>query len=214
MEERAFQSKRRYLWSFLIGTTMFLLIFSVSYAMSYLEFQRVSTLQTNMAYDIFSHKLNYRMFEGDVCYSNAYRQITNDFNFQRAIINDLEVKLGKNNKDVLERKKFYTLIELEYFEFVKKLNQDCNQSIQVVLFFYSNNPDDLKNSEDTGRILDNLYSKYPGDLAIYSFDINLNSSLMDSLKKEYNVKESTTIIVNNTKVVNPKNIAEIEKYLS
>jgi len=190
MKKREFQDKKRYLWAFIIGTVLFLLVFLLTYFISYIEFQRVSNTQTNLAYNIFSHKLSYTFFEDKVCDESAYEQLTNDFNFQRAIISDLERKMGKDSKIVIERKKFYTLIELEHFEFIQKLNSECKREFDTILFFYSNEENDLQKSEDAGRLLDTLFLRNTENLIIYSFDINLDTSLIDDLKKRYNITSS------------------------
>ncbi|OGJ12204.1 hypothetical protein A3K62_00695 [Candidatus Pacearchaeota archaeon RBG_16_35_8] len=214
MKKREFQDKKRYLWAFIIGTVLFLLVFLLTYFISYIEFQRVSNTQTNLAYNIFSHKLSYTFFEDKVCDESAYEQLTNDFNFQRAIISDLERKMGKDSKIVIERKKFYTLIELEHFEFIQKLNSECKREFDTILFFYSNEENDLQKSEDAGRLLDTLFLRNTENLIIYSFDINLDTSLIDDLKKRYNITSSPAIVINgNNTLVNPANIIEIEKFL-
>ena len=214
MKKREFQDKKRYLWAFIIGTVLFLLVFLLTYFISYIEFQRVSNTQTNLAYNIFSHKLSYTFFEDKVCDESAYEQLTNDFNFQRAIISDLERKMGKDSKIVIERKKFYTLIELEHFEFIQKLNSECKREFDTILFFYSNEENDLQKSEDAGRLLDTLFLRNTENLIIYSFDINLDTSLIDDLKKRYNITSSPAIVINgNNTLVNPANISEIEKLL-
>jgi len=213
MKSRAFQDKKRYLWAFVIGTLLFLLVFLMTYLVSYVEFQRISNMQTNLAYGIFSHKLNYTFFDGKICTSDFYNRLTNDFNFQRSVIYDLEKKLGKNNGAVIERKKFYTLIEIEHFEFIQKLNEECGRGIDTILFFYSNEEPALQKSEDAGKVLDIVFNKNPDNLIIYSFDINLESELIASLKEKYNVIISPTIMVNDKMIVNPANILDIEEYL-
>ena len=211
---REFQDKKRYLWAFLIGTALFILVFALTYLLSYIEFQRVSNVQTGLAYDIFSHKLGYTLFENKICETSSYEQLTNDFNFQRAIIADLEEKLGKDNEIVIERKKFYTLIELEHYEFIQMLNKDCKREFDTILFFYSNNDDDLRKSEDTGRLLDAVFNRNPEKLIIYSFDVDLDTALIDDLKDKHGVETSPTIVINgNNTIANPANITEIEKYL-
>ena len=213
MEKREFQSKKRYVISFLVGTFIFLFVFILSYSLSYLEFQRVSSLQYDLAYDIFSHKLDYLLFDLGICREESLDQVSRDLNFQGRIIDDLEKKLGKNNENVLARKKFYTLIELEHFEFVKFLNKECGSNILTVLFFYSNEDKDLENSEKIGRLLSTVYNRNE-NLMIYSFDINLESDLITNLKNKFNITDSPSVIINeNVKLFNPQNIGEIEIYL-
>ena len=171
-------------------------------------------MQTTVAYDIFSHKLDYTFFNNKICYAQSYEQITRDLAFQGQIINDLERKLGKNNKEIFEKKKFYTLVELEHLEFVQKLNTECNQGIETILFFYSNEEKDLDRSESVGRILDTVYEKNPEKLVIYSFDINLDSQLILNLKEKYGITVSPTVVIKDNKIIDPKNINELDKYLS
>ncbi len=213
MEERKFQSKKRYLWALVIGTAVFFLVFLMSYGISFLELQRVSNNQNILAYNIFSHKLDYTFFDNQICSPNAYEQLTNDFNFQRKIMGDLEEKLGRTNPAVIERKKFYTIIELEHLAFVQQLNKECKQGINILLFFYSNEEKDLKKSDDAGDILDVVYNRNPENLIIYSFDINLDSSLISQLKEKYGVQTSPTVVVNGNRITAPENILVIEKYL-
>lgn len=214
MKTREFQDRRRYLWAFLIGTALFVLVFALTYLLSYIEFQRVSNTQTNLAYDIFSHKLSYTFFENKICDNSSYERLTDDFNFQRAIIADLEEKMGKDNEIVIERKKFYTLIELEHFEFIQTLNKECKRGFDTILFFYSNEENEVKTNEDAGRLLDAVFNRNPENLIIYSFDVNLDTLLIDDLKEKYGIQTAPAIIINGNKpIVNPTNINEIEKFL-
>lgn len=213
MEKRKIQSKDRYLLAFLIGTFLFVFIFSLSYALSYFEFQRVSGLQGHIAYEIFEDKLSYSLFNLDICLNENFKKVSQDLGFQGRIIDDLEKKLGKQNRVVLEQKKFYTLIELEHFEFVKSFNQKCGDKMNIILFFYSNEEGDLGKSEEVGRFLSVVHSRN-SDLIIYSFDINLDSNLIEKLKEKYGIEVSSTIVINEGEpIVNPKNLFEIEAHL-
>jgi len=214
MEQRKFENKKRYVLSVIIGTALFLLIFAVSYSISYLELQRVSNLQVGVGYDIFQDKLQYSLFETIPCNLSSFEKISKDLAFQGRIIDDLEQKMGKQNKDVLLRKKFYTLIELEHFEFVKYLNERCNSRLNTIFFFYSNNAPQQKDAEDAGKILGIVASKNE-DLIIYSFDVNLDSELIASLKNKYNVTATPSIVINQKPVILvPDNVPDIEVYLN
>ena len=177
--------------------------------MSFTEFQ---ILQTGLAYDIFAHKLDYSLFDKE-CENESFEQVSRDLYFQGGIISDLEKRLGKNNKDILFRKKFYTLIELEHFEFVNTLNDKCDSDIRTILFFYSNEDEDIENAEKLGRLLSVVNGRNQ-KLHIYSFDVNLESELITDLKNHYGIESPQTIVINQKNIlVNPENIDEIERYL-
>ncbi|MEK6840464.1 MAG: hypothetical protein AABX79_00745 [Nanoarchaeota archaeon] len=219
MEKRKYESKNRYLVSLLIATLVFLLIFAISYSISYLELQRVSNLQVGVGYDIFQDKLDYSLFNASICNDNSLNKVSKDLGFQGRIIDDLERRLGKQNENVLLRKQFYSLIELEHFEFVRDFNKNCvkpwetEERINTIFFFYSNNESYLKDSEEAGRILESVVNRNE-NLLVYSFDVDLSSNLVDKLERKYGVTESPTVVINEkTKLKLPANILEIEKYL-
>ncbi len=212
-EKRPVQSPKRYVLAFIIGTAIFLLGFSITTSLSYLQFQRISNLQGITSYEIFVKKLKHGFFEQNPCSEQSFRQISDDLRFQGVIIDDLEKKLGKDNSQVLFRKKFYTLIELEHLEFVNQLNKECSQNITTILFFYSNEKEDLGESEEVGKMLDYLYSQNT-NLLIYSFDINLDSELIRELNQKFNIQTPPTLIVNQeTKIIKPRNINDVLKFL-
>lgn len=213
MGKRKYESKNRYIVSLLIATFVFFLIFAVSYSISYFELQRVSNLQVGVGYDIFEDKLDYSLFNASICDKESFGKISQDLGFQGRIIDDLERKLGKQNENVLLRKQFYALTELEHFEFVREFNKKCGNKIDTILFFYSNNESEVKESEEAGRILGILYGRNE-DIMIYSFDIDLNSNLINKLENKYNVTDSPLIVINEkVKIKLPANIREIEKHL-
>jgi len=211
---RPVQSKKRYVLAFIIGTLIFISAFALTTSISYLQFQRISNFQNEISYQIFNDKLDYSFFGEDICATGSLQKISEGLSYQGLIISDLEKKLGKKNKKVLFRKKFYTIIELEHLDFVNKLNEKCSLNISTILFFYSNNKNNLEKSEETGRLLDVIYRKNK-NLVIYSFDINIESNIIEKLKDKYDIEKSPTIIINeNKKIFNPKNIKDIEKYLN
>ena len=214
MEKRKVQSKRRYIYAFLIGTFIFLSIFLLSYSFAYLQYQRISRAQQTVAYSIFENKLIYTFFRGDLCEHDSFERVSRDLGMQGRIIDDLENKFGKNDERVLLRKKFYTLVLLEHLDFVNQLNEKCGYNFNVILFFYSNElGSGAAESETTGRILDSVYSRNYENTSIYSFDVNLESELIRLLKEEYGVDSPNTLIVNDVKILNPRKIEDIETHL-
>lgn len=194
--ERKFQNKKRYLYAFIIATILFILGFLITYSVAYVEYQRVVSLQDPVSYEIFKDKIKYQLFNEDICSDNSLMEISEDLRIQGAFIAGIENNLGKNNKNVLFRKKFYTLIQLEHFEFIKTINKECNKNISTILFFYSNNENERDKSENIGRLLGTIYQQNEENLVIYSFDTNLDSEIINLLKEKYNITKPIEIIVN------------------
>lgn len=214
MENRKIVSKKRYLLALTIATVIFVFIFILAYFIAYFEYQKTIAIQDSLSYKLFQDKLSYTLFNKNVCSNNTYMEISNDLNSQIQIMTQLETRLGKDNPDVIFRKKFYTLVELEHYEFIKTINEKCNKSINTILFFYSNEKEFLDSSEKMGSILSVLYDSNKNKLVIYSIDLNLDSEIVRELKQNLNIGDIPVIIINdNTKIWKISNINDIEKYL-
>ena len=212
--KREFTSKRRYLYAFLMGTAIFLIGFGITHGIAYMEYQRVVGMQDPLSYQIFQDKLQYSLFGEDICAEDTFQKISHDLNFQGQLIGDIEDTLGKNNKDVLFRKKFFTLIQLEHLEYIKLLNEECNKSINTILFFYSNEEEDIEESVELGELLSPVYQRNQENLALYSLDLNLDSEIMRKLKQKYNITRSIVIVNEEERLTEINNIREIENYLN
>jgi hypothetical protein len=214
MEQRKIQSKKRYLLSFIIGTSIFCLIFILTNFLGRTELDRMYSINGEMAQDIFKDKLAYSFFNERTCSEEYFGKISRDLGYSGSIINNIEKKFGKEDKEVLEQKKFYTLVLLEHLEFLKDYNKNCNSSFQYILFFYSNQQNKYPQSEEAGRILDLISKDYP-NLSIYSFDINLESELIQKLITKYNITKAPTVIIDDKFVIDEvKSIEEVKKYLN
>jgi len=212
---RKFQSKKRYLYAFIIATAIFLLGFLITYSVAYIEYQKVINLQDPISYEIFKDKMKYSLFNENICSDSSLIEISEDLRIQGSFISDMEKNLGKDNKNVLFRKKFYTLIQLEHFEFVKAANKECDKNINTILFFYSNEKNEKNEAEDTGRLLSVLFQQNQQNLVIYSFDTNLDSEIIDLLKQKYEIENPIEIIVNeNQKLTSITNINQIQSFLN
>ncbi|PIN90609.1 hypothetical protein COU57_03060 [Candidatus Pacearchaeota archaeon CG10_big_fil_rev_8_21_14_0_10_32_14] len=212
--ERKIENKNRYVQALIIGSIIFLLGFGITFLISYLEFKRISQLHDNVAYEIFVDKIDFTLFGTNMCPDTSLDVVSEDLHFQGRMIDALEKKLGKHDSRVLYRKKFYTLVELEHYEFIKDLQKDCALNLNTILFFYSNQKDYITESEEVGRLLGVVYTGNLDNTVIYSFDMDLDSELVKKLMEKYDVTDPNTIIINEKdKVVKPTDVNEIEDKL-
>ena len=73
------QSKKRYLLAFLIGTLIFINGFVVTNIILSIQFNRISQFQDQTSFTIFEDKLNYRLFDIDICKIDNFNKIYPNF---------------------------------------------------------------------------------------------------------------------------------------
>ena len=76
--------------------------------------------------------------------------------------------------------------------FFTKLNEECSANYLVTLYFYSNE-ESCTDCETQGYLLTYLRDKY-SFVKTYSFDVELDSPVIDSLKLIYNVTTVPSIV--------------------
>ena len=212
METHRLDNWGLYLIALLISTVVFIIVLIVASFVSNFESTDLLKNQFENSYSIFKDKYLFSQNQL-LCQEGSLDQVSKDLFFHGKVISDLEERLGKNNEQVLFQKKFYTLVLLEHLDFVNQINLKCNYSIPTILFFYSNKDETIDKNENVGNLLDHLSNKY-SELKVYSFDVNLNDALIESLILRYNVNEVPTVVLGNgTSIVNPTNVDQIETYL-
>ena len=195
--------------AFLIATVIFLSAFLIGYGVAYYKYQSVLKDQQNVIYKLESldvEKAFLTSFNREALYS-----ISSELDSMAQAMGILETRLGKNDKQVLEQKKIYTILQIKHFLAMKEYKEKCNSNITLILFFYSNQKEDMGNSERTGFILQNLKAQNINDILVYSIDYHLDLSLVSTLKSVYNITIPDTVLVNEKeKLEKIQNINDIE----
>ncbi len=124
----------------------------------------------------------------------------------------IENKKGKEFASILPEKKQYTSLEIQHMLLSKKINELCDDEKLVILYFYSNGEETLEEAELVGYMLDNVKKNNPNYL-IYSFDYDLEFSLISALKKIYGVDLPNTLVIGEKKLVSPKNVNDIYNFI-
>ena len=124
----------------------------------------------------------------------------------------LESEYSKDDPRILELKKPYTLLELRHYLSLKSMVEKCNQNFTFVLFFYSNEPSKMDQSEKEGFVLDYLKKKHE-NINIYAFDVNLDVPVLNVLKSKYNVVDTPTVVIDDQVYVGFHDKDEMESVL-
>jgi len=147
---------------------------------------------------------------------NSYMlDITSEkLSFIGELITLLEKKKGVNDREVLDLKKVYTLIEVRHFMLINDLKKNCQANYSTILFFYSNKEECKEDVTKKSFILTFLRNKYDF-VRIYSFDLNLDSEILSFFKQVYNLGGCYGIILDEKKIEQDiQKYEEIEKYLN
>lgn len=191
--------------SIVISTIIFIIFFLLSNSFLYLLLDNSEknslTIQENL--DEFSQNEN-------VCNMKSFFKISQLLYEEGKRISFLEEKFGKNNERVRAQKEKYFQLEIIHFLYVKELNKKCNSSLVPILFFYSNMPEFLDESEIKGFILEKFYEKNKNRVIIYSFDFDLNSKEVEDIVKKYNVTGVSVFLGESAKRLE---FNEINRYL-
>jgi hypothetical protein len=126
----------------------------------------------------------------------------------------LEEKFGKTSPEILAHKANYSILELKHFFSIKSYIKKCGKNISTVLFFYSNEPDFLDDAETKGYIISKLKADKPVDIMVYSFDYDLDTSVINNLKDIYNIEQPNTALINEkTLLINFQDIDDLKPHL-
>lgn len=199
--------------AFVLAIIIFVATFLLGYTISYSKYQGVVQSQEQFRYNLLSFEVE-KTFLKDSCDNFNPYLFAFEMEEMGKTINVLETRLGKNNQRILEQKKIYALLEAQHFLYVKEHNSQCNNTVQTILFFYSNQGEYKDRSEDVGFMLSMLKNKKE-DLMIYSFDYDLDSSLILLLKEKYKINRPLSLVVNEQNIITSlESIENIEKQLN
>ncbi len=203
----------RVLLAFLIATFLFLFGLFIGFLAKGVITGSSISIEESVRNDIINLETLY-LLEGSFPCNEEILSITSEkLDYLGNLITTLETKKGKDASDVLELKKLYTILETRHFLLTETRNEKCNQDFDIFLYFYSNEENCESEREKTAFVLTYLRNKYDS-VRVYSFDMNLDSDIISTLREEYQIKGCSAVILNNEKIpFKIENSEDVEKLL-
>ena len=199
----------RVLIAFFISVAVLVFAFSAGYMVSFFNYQSISATQNVIKTDILSTQLSGELLQE--CDDHAFYVFSKKLEEAGGLICIMEERFGKNDKNVLEQKKQYSLLEIQHFLAVEKYAKACNKDMNFIFFFYSNSDKEGNTAEKVGRILDKVKDEMDQKVMIYSFDYDLDLDTIQLLRYLYKVYSPNTVVVNKNNVLN--NVENIDQVL-
>ncbi len=143
-------------------------------------------VQDKIAIDIMSSETQFSLLSELSCTDVSNSNLSKELNSLAEKIDYAEKNL--NSDDVMQLKKYYSLLEIKDSLLMRKITDKCGKKIVSILYFYTT-AENCSECTKQGFVLSQLRNKYP-DLRVYSFDYSLDLSALDALKKIYDVQDT------------------------
>lgn len=124
------------------------------------------------------------------------------------MLSSLEVRLGKENPEVVLRKEAYELIEIKTLYLIQNIKDNCHEDFDIILFFYTNKVNDpmgsVGGSEDQGLVLDQIVFDHNElgigkSVHVFAFDVNSDNPATQAMVAKYSINKVPTLIINGEK---------------
>ncbi len=196
---RAKIETKKYVLSFIITMIVFFGALVVSNRSSEKRLSEIKSIENNISLDILASETQFALLKESSCksidHSTAFSEELSNLARKLSYMED---NLGDENIEVLNLKKYYSLLQVKDYILVKQVNEKCGIKPITIIYFYSNKGD-CDDCKRTGYVLTKLREEYP-ELRIYSFDYNLDLSVvktMISLNGIKNTMPALTILEEN-----------------
>ena len=201
----------KYIIVFVITVALFAIAGGLSNFFADKKLENIRNIQNKLATDILSSETQFSLLSELSCeQDDGSSNLSSELGELADKITFSEENL-KGSEEVIELKRYYSLLEIKDYLLTKKINNKCDGKLIPLLYFYttaSNCTECIKQ----GYVLTELRQKYP-NLRVYSFDYGLDLSALKALIRIYKIEDTKlpAIIINEKKATGFKTIEEIEE---
>ncbi len=202
---------KKYLYAFIISGAIFLTALYISNTLNNKRLTQIKSIQDAIATDILSSETQFSLLSELSCNEVSKSLLSSELNNLAEKIEYSEKNIGEN-KDVVQLKKFYSLLEIKDYLLMRRVAERCGKKFMFALYFYADKKT-CPDCEKTGYTLTYLREKYP-DLRVYSFDYNLDVSAVETLITVFDIKsELPALLIGNQSINGYKEKEDLEKIL-
>ena len=172
---------------YLLTLVLTLIIFAAGIAIgSYStnnKFNEVDLLEQELRTETLSLETQYSILSENVCEFTDYEPFNEELFSLADKLGHMEVLLGKNDPNVLRLKEYFSLLQIRHLLLTQKMQEECGEDGNVLLYFYSNIGDCAK-CEEQGYVLTYIRRNHE-KVNIYYFDMNIDNPALEVIKNLY-----------------------------
>lgn len=196
---------------FSITTLIFIVGIILGNYFSSQKMKQIDYIGQDLKTDTVAMELQYELMADNPCENINNTLLADELYEMASKLDYMENRLGEKNRDVIEMKEYYSLLELRHWLFMKKTNQECNQTSALVLYFYTNE-NDCDKCKEQGFILTWARKNYP-DVYVYAFDYTIENVALDTIKRLYSVTGTPAVVIDKDTYNKFMSKSEIESVL-
>lgn len=186
---RAKVDTKKYTLAFIITALVFFGALFVSNRIENKRFTEVKNIEDKISLDLLSSETQFALLKESSCraidHSTAFSEELNSLTQKLSYMED---NLGGDNAEVINLKKYYSLLQIKDYLLVKQVKEKCGVKPITIIYFYSNKGD-CDDCKREGYVLTKLREEFP-ELRIYAFDYNLDLSAVKTMKSIYGVRNT------------------------
>ncbi len=203
----------KYVATFAIATLLLLVGIIIGNYLSNQKISAIKEMENNIQLDIMSLEIQSLLFEQNPCLTSL-SPISDKLSETSDKISYMEDQLGKQNSQVINLKKYYSMIQIKHYLLMEKRKEECKTDYNIIIFFYSNDRNKISESEKQGYVLDSLRQEYGSEkLKVYSIDLDLDLAIIKDITKIYSVVEVPSTVINGKTFVGFHGKEELRQYL-
>lgn len=186
---RAKIETKKYIFAFIITSFVFVGALVVSNKFSNQRIAEIKAIENSISMDILASETQFALLKDSSCkaidHSTAFSEELSSLTQK---LSYMEENLGTHNPEVISLKKYYSLLQVKDYLLVKQVREKCGVKPITIIYFYSNEGD-CDDCVREGYVLTKLRQEFP-ELRIYSFDYNLDLSVVKTMKSIYGVRNT------------------------
>jgi hypothetical protein len=192
---------KKYAYTFLITAVIFTTAIFVSNYFSQRKINEIKDIESQISIDISASETQFSLLSELSCREISSGLLSKELATLGDRLSYTEENRGASDPEVLNLKKYYSLLQIKDFLLIQKIKDKCGSnptnSGLSVMYFYSNKGD-CSDCQKEGFVLTKLRQDYP-ELRVYSFDYNLDLSALQTLISIYNIEKKLPVILINEK---------------
>jgi|AntAceMinimDraft_6_1070360.scaffolds.fasta_scaffold13599_2 thiol-disulfide isomerase/thioredoxin len=173
---------KKYLLVLLITIGIFLVVFGFVNFLNNNKLAHIDDLQRKITADLIATETQFELLKTAPCSALGSSVLSSELEEFGRKLDFAQDNEGVDNPDVIQLKKYYSLLQVKDYLLMQELSDKCNSEIYSLLYFYAPNCDDCRKQ---GYVLTEFKKEYP-ELRIYSFDSNLDFSVINTFSSLYN----------------------------